>query len=227
VGVRTGSFFLDLLLPQRCASCGLGESILCERCRAALHRLDGPLCARCGAPTAWPVARCAECAGRRLPFTTARAAVAYDGPVPALVAAWKERGLRALAAACAELVAATVPAPPVVALTYVPGERERVLWRGHNAGEALARLMGERWSLPVLPLLERTRSVPRQRGLSRSERRANVRGAFRASATPPSAVVLVDDVYTTGATVAAAVTELRRAGARAVHVVAFARAVRR
>jgi predicted amidophosphoribosyltransferase len=222
-----GSFLLDLLLPQRCAGCGLGESILCWRCRAALHRLEGPLCARCGAPTVWPVARCAECAGRRLPFATARAAVAYDGPAPALVAAWKERGLRALAAACAELVEATVPAPPVAALTFVPGEPERVLWRGHNAGEALAGLLGERWSLPVLPLLLRTRRVPRQRGLSRSERRANVRGAFRAAGLPPPAVALVEDVYTTGATVGAAATELRRAGARVVHVVAFARAVRR
>lgn len=220
-------FLLDLALPRRCAGCGLGESILCERCRAALHRLDGPLCARCGAPTAWPVARCAECAGRRIPFATARAAVAYDGSAPTLVAAWKERGLRSLAAACAELVAATVPAPPVAAVTYVPGEPERVLWRGHNAGEALARLLGERWSLPVLPLLERSRRVLRQRGLSRAERRANVRGAFRASAAPPRTVALVEDVYTTGATAAAAATELRRAGARAVHVVAFARAVRR
>jgi predicted amidophosphoribosyltransferase len=227
VGVRAGSFFLDLLLPQRCSACGMGESVLCERCLAGLHRLEGPLCARCGAPTAWPVARCAECTGRPLAFASARAAVAYEGPAPALVAAWKERGLRALAEACAELVAATVPVPPVAALTFVPGEPERVLWRGHNAGEALARLMGECWSLPVLPLLERTRRVPRQRGLSRSRRRANVRGAFRSRATPPRTVALVEDVYTTGATAGAAATELRRAGAHAVHVVAFARAVRR
>ena len=78
-------------------------------------------------------------------------------------------------------------------------------------------------------VVARARRAERQRGLSRAGRRANVRGAFavRALAAPPRTVCLVDDVYTTGATVAAVATELRRAGAHAVHVVTFARTVRR
>ncbi|HEX2044706.1 MAG TPA: hypothetical protein VHF23_03655, partial [Gaiellaceae bacterium] len=83
-----------------------------------------------------------------------------------------------------------------------------------------------RWELPAVPLLARRRRVERQRGLSRVQRRANVRDAFSAATAPP-AVALVDDVYTTGATVAAAAVALRRAGARSVHAVTFARAVRR
>ncbi|HZD86480.1 MAG TPA: double zinc ribbon domain-containing protein, partial [Gaiellaceae bacterium] len=59
---------LDLLLPQRCVVCGRDGSQLCTGCREGLPRLDPPLCARCGAPTAWPVERCRECAGRRLAF---------------------------------------------------------------------------------------------------------------------------------------------------------------
>jgi predicted amidophosphoribosyltransferase len=78
----------------------------------------------------------------------------------------------------------------------------------------------------VLPLLRRTREVRPQRGLPLGERRRNVRGAFRARANPPKSLVLVDDVYTSGATVAAAASALRGAGARRVEVVTFARVVR-
>ena len=83
--------------------------LVCEPCRRSLTRLVAPLCARCGAPTAWPVARCAECSGRRLAFASARAAVAYSGVGRRLVRAWKERGLRPFAAVAAELVAEVVP----------------------------------------------------------------------------------------------------------------------
>ena len=218
---------LDIILPRRCVACGLGEELVCTDCRAGLRRLDGPLCARCGAPTAWPVARCRECAGRRLSFASARAAVAYDGPARPLVAGWKDRGLRPLAREFAGLVTEVVPRPRVDALTFVSGDPERSLRRGQNAAEALARELGPRWALPVERFLSRREPARPQRGLSREERRRNVRNSFTAVARPAAHVALVDDVYTTGATVAAAVTELRRAGARSVHVVTFARTVRR
>jgi predicted amidophosphoribosyltransferase len=223
---RLGMRLFDLLVPERCAACGWGERIVCPACLAALRLLQGPLCARCGAPTAWPVDRCAECGGRRLSFARARAAVAYDGPARTLVAAWKERGLRTLGRVFAGLVTDVVPRPPVEVVTFVPGDRDRVLRRGQNTAEALARLVGLEWDLPVEPLLVRRRHIRPQRGLSRPERRKNVQRAFQAG-TAPTAVALIDDVYTTGATVGAAAAELRRAGARAVHVVTFARAVRR
>ena len=218
---------VDLLLPRRCAACGAGERLLCAKCRTALILLTGPRCERCGAPTAWPVERCAECSGRRLPFRTARAAVAYDGPARGLVAAWKERGLRELAAEAAALVLEVVPRPAAAALTFVPGDRERTLWRGANTAEALADSLSRLWEMPVLPLLRRPGRTPRQRGLARGARRANVRKAFSAATAAPADVAVIDDVYTTGATVGAAATELRRAGAREIHVVTFARAVRR
>jgi len=221
------SRLLDLVLPRRCVACGAGEELVCTACRSALLRLEGPLCARCGAPTAWPVERCRECAGRRVPFASARAAVAYDGPARPLVAGWKERGLRPLAREFAGLVVEVVPRPPVHELTFVPGDPERSLKRGQNAAEALARELGRSWLLPVRKLLVRIEPARPQRGLSREERRRNVRGSFAVCAPPAARVALVDDVYTTGATVVAATTELRRAGARTVHVVTFARTVRR
>jgi predicted amidophosphoribosyltransferase len=218
---------IDLLLPERCAACGAGERIVCAACLAGLRPLRGPLCLRCGAPTAWPVERCAECSGRRLAFTQARAAVAYEGPARALVTAWKERGRRRLAQRLAGLLVEIVPRPAAGVVTFVPADPARGHWRGQNPSETLARLVAREWELPVEPLLSRTRHVPPQRGLTRAERRRNVRGAFAARTAAPASVTVIDDVYTTGATVGAAATELRRAGTREVFVATFARAVRR
>jgi len=216
---------LDLLLPQRCVVCGSGGKQLCAKCREELQRIEPPLCARCGAPTAWPVERCRECAGRRLGFASARGAVGYDEAARRLVHAWKERGLRRLAAEAAQLVAERVPPPEVDALTFVPADRARRLKRGHNPAERLALELAATWELPCLPLLDRTRGG-RQRGSSRAERRT-VRGAFRATGTAPRRVAVIDDVYTTGATAAATASALRAAGARRVEAIAFARALRR
>jgi predicted amidophosphoribosyltransferase len=185
------------------------------------------MCARCGAPTAWAVSRCSECAGRRIGFATARAAVAYDRHTRPLVAAWKERGLRCLTGIAADLVTEVVRPPPILALAPVPADRDRTLWRGQGSAEALAHALGESWRLPVVTALSRARPTPRQRGLDRAARRKNVRQAFGSAGPVPARIGLVDDVYTTGATVLAAATELRRNGAREVHVVTFARAIRR
>ena len=161
-----------------------------------------------------------------MPFTWARAAVAYEGPVRGLVAAWKERGRRKLPGIFAGLLLEIVPRPEVDVVTFIPADPARGLWRGGNPAEQLARLVAREWGLPVEPLLTRTRSIPPQRGLSRNERRRNVKGVFVAATDAPASVALMDDVYTTGATVGAGATELRRAGARAVHVATFARTVR-
>jgi ComF family protein len=216
---------LDLLLPRRCVVCGVHGTLACGRCLERLTPIRPPLCERCGAPTAWPVARCAECSGRRIAFASARAAVAYDERARALVGAWKRRALRGLAGPAAGVVADALAPPRVAALVPVPPDPERVLGRGHHPAEALARELSRRWSLPVERLLERRHTRP-QRGLSRADRRRNVAAVTEARARSPTRVALVDDVYTTGATVAAAASALRRAGAREVHVVTFSRAIR-
>jgi predicted amidophosphoribosyltransferase len=215
---------LDLLFPRRCVVCSLPGATLCPQCTVSLPRLAGPLCARCGAPVAWPVARCRECSGRRIAFASARAAVEYDAAVGALVSAWKEKGIRGLASLGAIVVAEVVPPPSAQLIAFVPPDGDRSLRRGHHPPERLARELGVWWNLPVEPLLRRTRPLRPQRGLPRDERRRNVRGAFRAEAVR-GRVLLVDDVYTTGSTVAAAASALRAAGAASVEVVTFARAV--
>ena len=211
---------LDLVFPRRCVVCGGPAEAICDLCLAE------PRCDRCGAPTAWPVERCRECAGRRIAFANARAAVSYDDGARRLVTAWKERGLRALAALAADLVTEAVPRPDAYTLSFVPADHDRWLQRGHNPAGRLASELGSRWQLPVVPLLERAPGVRPQRGLALAERRRNMRGVFSATGRAPASLVLVDDVYTSGATVSAAASALRKAGAQRVDVVTFARAVR-
>ena len=139
---------------------------------------------------------------------------------------WKERGRRRLAREAAALVAESLSRPDVAAIACVPSDADRALRRGHRPAEALARELGRLWELPVQPLVRRARSVERQRGLGLEARRRNVRGAFASAGTSPARICLVDDVYTSGATAAAAASALRRGGARRVEVVTLARAVR-
>jgi predicted amidophosphoribosyltransferase len=212
---------LDLVLPRRCVVCGTARTLLCDACRRALPRLPPPLCERCGAPTAWPVARCRECSGRRLGFVRARAAASYDPDVRRLVRLWKERGLRSLAEHAAAVVAERLPRPSAPVLTFVPPEPERRRRRGYHPAEQLAAALAREWGLACEPLLVRKRRPRRQQGLGLVERRRNIAGAFTAVAALP-AVVLVDDVYTTGATADAAAAAL----GGAVEVVTFARAIR-
>jgi predicted amidophosphoribosyltransferase len=150
--------------------------------------------------------------------------VAYDERVRRLVSAWKERGLRRLACAAAEITAEVLPAA-ADRLTFVPADPDRSLQRGHHPAKALARELAALWDTECLDLLAR-RVGRRQRGLPLAARRANVRGAFSAMSRPPRRIVLVDDVFTSGSTVNAAASALRQAGARRVEVVTFARAVR-
>jgi predicted amidophosphoribosyltransferase len=212
---------LDLLLPRRCVVCARGGAQLCAPCRDALPGLTPPLCELCGAPTAWPVARCRECSGRRLAFASARAAVPYDDDVRRLVRMWKERGLRHLDDAFADVVAGRLARPDADVVTFVPPDAWRSRQRGHRPAERLARALAERWGMACEPLLDRAAGAGRrQSSLTRRERLRNP--AFRATDTG-GRIVLVDDVYTTGATVHAAARALQAT----VDVVTLARTVRR
>jgi predicted amidophosphoribosyltransferase len=150
----------------------------------------------------------------------------YDAQARRFVRSWKERGRRRLARDAAALVAEVAPRPAVDGLVPVPGDPERAWRRGDVPSRALAIELGRIWALPIVDVLERNRTLPRQRGLSLEERRRNVRGSVVSGGAVPAELCVVDDVYTSGATADACATACRRAGAKRVQVITFARAVR-
>jgi ComF family protein len=170
-----------------------------------------------------PVGRCPACLG---PLEGARQAVAYVGAAPALVTGLKDRRLRRLASVLAGVVAERVPPPgPGAVLVPVPLGPARMRERGFNQSALIARELGRRWDLPVAEALARVREGTDQRGAPRSARARQAAGAFsaRPGAAAPEHAVLVDDVHTTGATLAACARALRRAGAERVGAVCVAR----
>jgi predicted amidophosphoribosyltransferase len=217
---------LDLLVPPVCAVCRAGPAPVCPACLASLELLAGPLCRRCGLPAAVDVRECRACRGRRLPFASARAAIAYEAGGRRLVHAFKDGGLRGLAGPAATLVQVVVGDPGPALVTWVPSDRWRLILRGYHPPQLLAEELAARWRLPAAGLLSRRGRRRPQRGLDTASRRANVRGAFRVeTALPPLPVVLVDDVHTTGATLAECARALRAAGAPRVDAVTLARAL--
>jgi ComF family protein len=182
------------------------------------------------------------------------APVAYSGPARDLVRALKFRGATAVADAMAAQIAANAPAallgapaallrepgaeqaaalaaatqaaPPPV-LVPVPLHRRRLRRRGYNQAGLIARALAQRAGLEVADCLARTGSPATQVGRDRSERRAGPAGSVELSAPPPDRVVLVDDVATTGATLAACGAVARAAGAREVTALVFARTIGR
>jgi ComF family protein len=216
---------LDVVLPPACAACGLPGGPVCAACRGRLEGLPPPLCEGCGGPVPVPVARCPACRG---PIAGARQAVAWAGPAPALVLALKDGRRRTLAAVLAEVVAERVPAPPAGSvLVPVPlaGGRERT--RGFNQSRLIAGALGRRWGLPAADCLRRVREGPPQRGASASARVRQAAAAFAAGGPDPvpARAVLVDDVRTTGATLAGCARALRAGGAGEVGAVCVARVV--
>ena len=134
--------------------------------------------------------------------------------------------MRGFTAIAADLAVETIGRPQVAALVCVPPDDDRSLLRGHHPATVLARELGARWRLPLETSIARVGARPRQAGLTLAERRRNVRGAFVPAGPAPPTVCLVDDVYTSGETVNAAASALRKAGARRIDVVCLARAVR-
>jgi len=199
---------IPLLAPPLCWGChGPSPSAepLCARCRASLRWLRPP-----GVPVAG---------------LDAFAPLAYQGPARELVRALKYRGARALAETMAAQIAANAPRVPGVTLVPVPLHPSRARKRGFNQAVLLAEAVGERLGLEVADCLERCGRGPAQVGRTRAARVAGAHGEIRVreGARGPPRAVLVDDVITTGATLADCAAVLRALGSREVTALAYAR----
>jgi ComF family protein len=228
---RLWSGLVSAVVPPLCAVCRepeLGDRPLCLDCRARLVPLHDPRCRRCGAPLVHAISRCPECRGRALAFDGAWSAFSYEGVARDVVAALKSRGAVALAALIAkEIASRATPGILTGTLVPVPAHPDRRRRQGFNQARAIADPLGRMASLAVGDVLRRGRA-PTQVGLERRARLENALGSvrMRAGAHAPARVVLVDDVYTTGATLDACARVLRDSGAREIVAVTFARALR-
>jgi predicted amidophosphoribosyltransferase len=203
---------LSLLAPPLCWGCGGGAApgaALCRPCRSTLRWLD-PQAVHLGGLAAW-------------------APVAYEGPARAIVGGLKYRGATALADQMASFMLAR--APPGLTdnctLVPVPLHAARLRRRGFNQAERLAAAMAARSRLPLSTPLTRSGAPGAQVGRGRGDRLAATRGSISASTPVPERALLVDDVVTTGATLAACAAALREAGTRHVAAIAYARALGR
>ncbi|MBA4370662.1 MAG: ComF family protein [Coriobacteriaceae bacterium] len=228
--MRLAEGLAELLSPTRCAGCELPGALLCPDCEGALPRIDPrTACPRCGAPTRGGA--CVECAGRAFAFAGARCLGTLEPPLSRMVVLHKDAGERRLGAVLGALAAevwlATPPAAPAVppeAVTFVPASRDALRHRGFDHAEGIAHAVAARLGLPCVRALTRVRGGD-QRALGRDARLAALSCAFAPGPEPtPPRVLLVDDVFTTGATLHAAALALRASGCAEVLALALARA---
>lgn len=225
---RAAARIAGILFPGRCLACGAwldhgpeASSPICGRCRIELVPLAGPRCPGCGMPLLVERGRCTRCRAAGYAFASAQAVFRYRGAVRDLVIAFKSGGRRRLATVFAPFLAGLLaefrPGLPVVPVPARPGRT------GPDAVELLARELERRHGVRVQRLLRRAPGAP-QKSLSYRERQRNLRGRIRLAprASPAGALVLLDDVFTTGATADACARALLAAGAARVDAVTLA-----
>ncbi len=238
----------QLLLPAECLACHAllaprdAQRVVCSVCRQRWRAVRPPWCNRCGQPEPH-FGPCRLCAAWPPALQSVRAAVWLEEGARRAVHALKYGGLPRIADDLAAAMAGVrPPADGPSALIPIPLAAKRLRERGYNQSEALARALARQWLIPVLvDVVVRTRETPTQTALTPETRLANVAGAFAlriddcglrignlpiksAIRNPQFAIVLVDDVFTTGATLAEAARALEQAGATNVMGVTFARA---
>jgi ComF family protein len=230
-----GGHCLDAILPRHCVLCGLpcGSGNACGSCRADLPRADHA-CLSCALPilNAGDLL-CGRCLRRAPPWERVVAPLLYAYPVDRLVCRFKfGRDFacgRLLALEMLDAVQLDAQPPPDI-IAPVPLHRARHVSRTFNQADLLARLMGHALAIPVHSrLLRRKRRTRAQSGLDAASRKRNIRGAFQYVSgahrlAAGAHVALVDDVMTTGATLAECAKTLRRAGVARVSVWVAARA---
>jgi ComF family protein len=221
---------LDALLPSHCLLCGTrgqGPLSLCAACEADMPR-NAACCARCALPLAAQAPLCGRCIRHAPPWDAAWVPFRYEWPLAQLESRFKFGGDLAAGRTLSLLwIASGVPHVLPDAIVPVPLHLSRLRKRGYNQALELARPLAKRFGVPLLhDALRRTRATDAQTELTAVQRRRNVRGAFEASFSGPlpAYVVVLDDVFTTGATFTECVRVLKKAGVARVDVWALARA---
>ena len=222
----------DLLFPFSCTLChkrlevSQGRQYLCSECSGKIRLIKGNICFHCGKESA--ISPCRSCKEKRHFFRKARSAGIYEGVLKECIHLFKYAKKTYLAHPLGKLLVKLIYYEEDLSkaglLVPVPIDRKKYRQRGFNQAELLASITGKKTGIPVSRSLYRTGDAPSQTQLSRQERIANVRGLFkvRGKVTGKS-ILLIDDVFTTGATANECARALLTAGAREVNVLTIAR----
>ena len=221
---------LDALLPSHCLLCGArgqGALSLCDACEAEMPRND-VCCTRCALPLETPARLCGRCIKHAPPWDAAWAPFRYEWPLAQLESRFKFGGDLAAGRTLSLLwSAAQAPHDLPGAIVPVPLHPSRLRKRGYNQALELGQPLAKHLGVPLLRgALRRMRATHAQTELTAVQRRRNVRGAFKEgfNGTLPEHVAVLDDVFTTGATLAECARVLKQAGVARVDVWALARA---
>ncbi|MEM7130330.1 MAG: ComF family protein [Chloroflexota bacterium] len=224
---------LNLLFPPQCIACKKNGYLFCPHCSQEVRPLTEPLCFRCGRPQLESIITCAQCERTEWLLRWARAAARFAMPLQSAIHALKYDGKKELAAPLARYLVATYRSTPwhqidssLDMIIPVPLHPKRLQDRGYNQAQLLAESFGEIVQKPVKSeVLLRRHFASSQVGLDFDARQANVAGAFQVQQDLSGMNVLIlDDVYTTGATLNACANALQEAGAAAVYGLTLAMA---
>ncbi len=223
---------LDLLFPPQCGGCAKPGSRWCPECACAVQHPAEPVCDACGVPVLLPGSLCGDCQSARPPFHALRSWSIFENPVRNALLRLKYRRDVGLGEALAPQLVTFVQGLhwPVDLVVPVPLGRKRRVERGYNQVNLIARPLAMAMGLAyATDALERSRETRSQVGLSRTQRQQNVRSAFRAGPRRVNGrvVLVVDDVATTGSTLASCAEALFAAGARDVFAFTVSRALPR
>ena len=238
--MRIFSRLVDVVLPPTCGRCGVQvdtPQTLCASCWSELTFLGPPSCEACAHPFEYEVpdqTLCGACVREHPPFDRCRAALVYNDHSRDLVLGFKHADRTEVAGLFAKWMRAAGAdvLAEADAIVPVPLHWTRLFLRRYNQAGLLAHALGKLSDKPVWHnTLKRKRKTPSQGRMGRKARARNVQGAFvippkRKSRLDGKSVVLIDDVYTTGATLGACAKVLKRAGASRVDVLVLARVVR-
>ncbi len=219
----------DLLFPKKCVGCGKWGNYLCGDCFSQLKWLRSQICPGCGrqaveGKTHW---RCL----RRWGMNGLVSLLVYEGVTRRMITALKFKFVADLAK---EVVGKIVDGQEDWAekfrgftVTPVPLHAKRLKWRGFNQAEMIAKIVAKKWGLEFREILERVKQTGQQVGKTREERWGNIKGVFglKAEDRLPGTILLIDDVWTSGATMQECAKVLKRAGVKEVWGLTLARRV--
>lgn len=239
-GFQSGKWLLDQILPPTCCGCGVSlpqSQTLCAACWGGLTFLGAPCCEACGHPFEYAVpdqSLCGGCTHKSPPYTRARSALRYDDASKDFILAFKHADKTDTTPLFAKwmMMAGRDLIEAADVLIPVPLHWTRLFNRRYNQAALLAQALGKLSNRPVCAdALIRHRRTPSQGHMTQKARARNVNGAFRVApkrleGLNGKRVVLIDDVYTTGATVHATTKVLLRSGVANVDVLTMARVVR-